>query len=198
MFNSISGRISGRRGTKIFIENGGIEWAVEVSRQSYEHILCSEEEVLRIFTYLHHREDSMLLFGFSHEQERDLFLKLLRVSGIGPRQALKILSGIEAENLVRFIESEDADALSRIPGLGKKTAAKIILALRGSIAPLNAEGTSSSFSELIDALVDMGFERKAAENVIGECANSEDFATIPEKEREHELFRRAIVSLSSE
>ncbi len=198
MFNSISGRVSGRRGNTIYIENGGIEWSVEVSRRSYEHILSSGEEVLRIFTHLHHREDSMLFFGFSHEQERDLFLKLLRVSGIGPRQALKILSGIEAENLLRFIETEDADALSRIPGIGKKTAAKIILALRGSIAPSDAEGTNSRFSELIDALVDMGFERKAVEKAIGECANSDDFATIPEKEREHELFRRAIVTLSSE
>jgi Holliday junction DNA helicase RuvA len=198
MYHSLRGRVTGRRGTTIHLSTGGIEWAIEVSRQSFEHILSREGEEVRIFTYLHHREDSMLLFGFSEEQEREIFLELLRVSGIGPRQALKILSGIRAEELVSYIESEDAEALSRLPGIGKKTAGKIILALRGSLTPSTEEETRPEYDELVNALVDMGFDRKGAQKAVSEVTNAEDFATIPENEREHEVFRRAIVALSSE
>lgn len=198
MFHSLTGRVTGRHGTTVYLSTGGIEWAIEVSRQSFEHILSNEEEEVRIFTYLHHKEDSMLLFGFSEERERDLFLQLIKVSGIGPRQALKILSGITSENLITYIESEDSSSLARIPGIGKKTAGKIILALRGTLVSTEEEGESEKYTDLVQALVDMGFDRKASEKTVSELAKSDDFATIPEKEREHEIFRRAIVALSSE
>lgn len=198
MFHSLSGRVTGRKGTTIHLSTGGIEWAIEVSRRSFEQILASKEEEVRVFTYLHHKEDSMMLFGFSGVQERELFLELIRVSGIGPRQALKILSGIGSEELIRHIESEDAQALSRVPGIGKKTAAKIILALRGTLSTEADEERANEYAELINALVDMGFDRKTSRKTLDELVKSEDFATIPEKEREHELFRRAIVALSSE
>ena len=198
MFHSLRGHVTGRRGTTVHLSTGGIEWAIEVSRQSFEHILSSDREEVRIFTYLHHKEDSMILFGFSEEEERELFLELLKVSGIGPRQALKILSGVRAEDLIRYIEAEDTNALSHIPGIGKKTAGKIILALHGTLAPMGETESHDEYAELINALVDMGFDRKGAQKAIAEFAKSEEFATIPEKEKEHELFRRAIVALSSE
>ena len=140
----------------------------------------------------------MVLFGFSEEGERDIFLELIKVSGIGPRQALKILSGISAEEIVRLIETEDAAALSRLPGIGKKTAGKIILALRGNLTPPEEEETSSGFAELVNALVDMGFDRKGAQKTVAHIAGSDEITSIPQKEREHEIFRRAIVALSTE
>jgi len=198
MFHSLSGKVSGRRGTTVYLSTGGIEWAIEVSRQSFEEILASGGREIQIFTYLHHREDSMLLFGFAEEQEREIFLELLKVSGIGPRQALKILSGVRSEDLVSFIESEDAAALSRLPGIGKKTAGKIILSLKGSLATVSDEEAAPVYAELVNALADMGFDRKASEKVVRDLAQSNDFATIDEKSREHEIFRQAIVSLSSD
>ncbi|MFO7848368.1 MAG: Holliday junction branch migration protein RuvA [Spirochaetia bacterium] len=205
MFHSLTGRITGRRGTTIHLSTGGVEWAIEVSRRSFEQLLSSSAgdnhtaaEETRIFTYLYHKEDSMVLFGFSEEDERDIFLELIKVSGIGPRQALKILSGIRAEEIVRHIEAEDAAALSRIPGIGKKTAGKIILTLRGSLTPPEDEESPSEFGELVNALVDMGFDRKGAQKAVVQLAGSEEITAIPEKEREHEIFRRAIVALSTE
>ncbi|MFP4267726.1 MAG: Holliday junction branch migration protein RuvA [Spirochaetaceae bacterium] len=204
MFHSLTGRVTGRRGTTILLSTGGVEWAIEVSRRSFEGILSGESGKsgesgeTRVFTYLHHKEDSMVLFGFSAEEERDIFMELIKVSGIGPRQALKILSGIPAEELVRLIEAEDTAALSRIPGIGKKTAGKIILALRGNLTPPEEGETSSGFGELVNALVDMGFDRKGAQKAVVYIAGSEEITSIPENEREHEIFRRAIVALSTE
>ncbi|HDQ13953.1 MAG TPA: Holliday junction branch migration protein RuvA, partial [Sediminispirochaeta sp.] len=90
MINSLTGKMSGQRGNVLFLENNGVEWSLQVSLQTIQEVGASSDR-LRLFTYLHHREDQMQLFGFSSEQERDIFLELIRISGIGPKQALKIL-----------------------------------------------------------------------------------------------------------
>jgi Holliday junction DNA helicase RuvA len=197
MIQSIRGRVSGQRGRILYIERQGIEWAVELSQQSLEEITASEGEV-RVFTHLYHREDRMYLYGFSTEEERDIFLELIKIAGIGPSQALRILSGLRKEEFLRCLEAEDAEALSGIPGVGRKTAGKIILGMRGKLAAEPRGAAPQDYPDLLEALSDMGFDRKKAEAALQELAKTlpgDDNATV--SEREHELFRAAIVYLSS-
>ncbi len=203
MFNSLIGHIAGHRFPLVYIRTGGVEWQVEVSAGTFQSVLSAEGEC-RIFTYLHSREDLLRLYGFWTERERAVFLELISVSGIGPKQALKILSGTTAESLVAFLESEDIPSLTRIPGLGKKTAQRLILQLKGHLImdEESGQGTGGTVrhdmaGELLQALMDMGFDRKKAETVLNEVSTElADHTFSDDRSREQELFRRAIVALS--
>ena len=139
----------------------------------------------------------MALYGFSAMEERFLFLDLLRVSGIGPRQALRILSGMSVDEFVSSLDADDVDALSRIPGLGKKTAQKIILTLRGRLTLPQAEDADTPNVEIIAALAEMGFDRQSATKAVERVAADVRSEGLQGEDAEKELFRRAIVSLSS-
>ena len=194
MLNSLSGEITGRGPNLIHISTSGVEWELEVSGFTLREL--AHETHARVFTYLHHREDQMRLYGFSGPEERRVFLELTRVSGIGPRAAIRILSSTSPRQLIKHLESEDLDALVALPGLGTKTAQKIILALRGKLIR-GEPGQSSQFGELIEGLVEMGFDRSRATAVVTEIAA--DLAEPTEagaKGGEDEIFRRAIVRLS--
>jgi Holliday junction DNA helicase RuvA len=194
MFNSLSGEITGKEGSRVFISTGGVEWELEAGSNTLGRI-GSIGSTVRIFVYLHHREDAMKLYGFSSEKERFLFLDLLRVSGIGAKQALRILSGMETDRFIASLESGDIDALSSIPGLGKKTAQKIVLALKGKLN-FGEEEPGEKHDDLEDALAEMGFDRTSAKNILKEIRSSRDIQDISEDRREQEIFKRAIVRLS--
>ncbi|MDZ7793343.1 MAG: Holliday junction branch migration protein RuvA [Spirochaetia bacterium] len=195
MIHSLYGRISGQNGRFLYLRQGGIEWSIEVSLQSLEDLVAQDEEV-RVFTHLHHREDHMQLYGFSTEDERDLFLEIIKVSGIGPKQALRMLSGLRPQEFIDAIDNDRVDRLSQLPGVGKKTAGKIILSLRGKILTEKQDQAADRHPELVNALTDMGFDRKRAGQALQEVAKSMDSDTLSDSEQEHELFRRAIVYLS--
>ncbi len=188
MYNSLYGTYSGRTSTVMYLLNRGIEWSITATDTAIR-TAASSKDTIRIFTYLHHREDTMMLYGFLTERERQVFLELIRVSGIGPKQALRMLSGISVEELVTALDDGNTDRLSMLPGIGKKTAAKIILALRGKLKLESEDSVHEEFSEIIDALVAMGFERKHARKAVSEVSKNET--------NEKELFREAIVFLSS-
>ena len=140
----------------------------------------------------------MTLYGFAGTDERFLFHDLLRVSGIGPKQAIRILSGMSVEQIVKSLDADDIDGLSRIPGLGKKTAQKIILALRGRLTlPQEDDEKVKPFAEIVTALIEMGFEKQSATRVVERCAADISEESMSSEDREKEIFRRAIVSLSS-
>ncbi len=190
MFNSLTGRISGQSGTVIFLQIGGVEWEIETSGYSLSRLAGREDATL--YTHLYHREDTMRLYGFESKHERSVFLELLKVSGVGPRQALKILSASSPEHLIRLLEEENLDGLARLPGLGKKTAGKLILTLRGSLVP-ESSAASIPHAEIVEALVQMGFDEKRAAKAV-EAAAAEVGESGDAGERE--IFRRAIVTLS--
>ncbi|MFW5737903.1 MAG: Holliday junction branch migration protein RuvA, partial [Spirochaetota bacterium] len=132
MFNSLSGTITGRGPNALFLTTAGVEWELEVSGFTLRTLASNDaDDRVRVYTYLYHREDQMRLFGFASPDERRVFLELTRVSGIGPRAAVKMLSATSPSELIRMLEAEDVDGLVRLPGLGRKTAQKMILALRG-------------------------------------------------------------------
>ena len=121
---------------------------------------------VHVHTYLYVREDIMALYGFSSTAERELFERLIAVTGIGPRVALNLLSGFAPEQLSAAIDSDDATALTRVPGIGRKTAQRIILELRGKLTPMPespGRGAPPADRDLIEALTGLGFSHAQAQ-----------------------------------
>ncbi len=159
-----------------YIETHGIEWDVQISAATLA-ALGGQGDELHLFTYMHVREDSMELFGFATRRERKLFQELISVSGIGPKQAMRILSGMPIEDLVGALDRGDVKTLASIKGFGQKTAQKVILALRDKLELLGPEQLkmreqSSLISEDLKAphaaLIAMGYDKKRALEVLEE------------------------------
>jgi Holliday junction DNA helicase RuvA len=150
-----------------------------------------------VFVWLYHREDQMRLFGFVDEGRRAAFLELLKVEGVGPKGALKILGGIGLTELETALENEDLARLEAVPGLGKKTAQKMLLALRGKLAAASSVPVfpAQPYAELAEALAQMGYDRRQAAEVLAKAA-AELGSGVEGAEKEQQLFRRAIVMLS--
>lgn len=195
MYNSLTGTVTYAEGQSLWLLLNGIEYDITVPT-----VLTSKVEagsLVKIYTYLHHKEDGMRLFGFESVRQRALFLQLLKVDGVGPKQAVSVLGAAPPSELASLIEKEDVGALSSIPGLGPKKAAKIILALRGKLTAEvkdAASAATSPYADLVKALADMGFAVKQAEAVVSDLVgelnpSADDF--------EQKLFREAIVRLSS-
>jgi len=195
MFNSIRGTITEKHADTIHIETGGLEWDIAVPSTDLS-ALPPAGETGRVFIWLYHKEDQMRLFGFADDRRRATFLELLKVEGIGPRGALKIMGGIGQEELEQALENEDLLRLEAVPGLGKKTAQKMLLALKGKLAFSKRAGGAGPLSDLAEALVEMGYDKRQALQALRQ-AEEEMPAATGGAEREQELFKRAIVLLSS-
>lgn len=196
MFNSLSGRLTETTAYGVRIETAGVEWDLETSAQTISAVARAEGTV-RLFTYLHHREDIMRLYGFHSPVERALFLELLKVSGIGPKQALRILSGAGSDRLPAILEAGDVDSLAALPGLGRKTAQKILVTLQGKLSLGDGAAGATPGGEIVAALVDMGFDRKAAQSAANAAEKSVADENLNEAQREAEILRRAIIALST-
>ena len=175
MINAVVGKIARLQPEYVAILTpGGVEYRLEIS-QNTSSKLSSElnKERVRVLAYLQHREDAMVLYGFSSEEERFCFEQLQTVPGIGARQALKILSGITVENLVRLLDTQDVKSLAKISGIGPKTAQKLVLQLRNVLVIDDEEEEgrkdgAGSYRDLVDSFVQMGFERKAVLRTLDE------------------------------
>ena len=117
MLNSLAGTITYKDEGRVFLQSGDVEWEIWTSRTSSDD-LPEIGEAARVFVHLYHRDDQLRLYGFSQAGERDGFLDLLKVEGVGPRQALKILSGVEIHRLIAALDGEDVAFLAAIPGVG--------------------------------------------------------------------------------
>ncbi len=201
MFNSLSGKITAKLPQAIYIEANGIEWDIACPTLSLDSFGTVGSSA-RVFTWLSHREDQMRLFGFASAKERDIFLDLMKVEGIGPKQAVRILSAITVTELESALDSGDLTRLQAAPGIGTKTAQKMILALKGKLTSSDApaaKGVKSEWTDIVDALVNMGFDRRVSAERIdalaAELASSGLERSAPSFEKE--LFHRAIVAMSS-
>ena len=196
MFNSIQGIVSGKELEAAFILTGGLEWEIAMPATDIELLPPAGNEC-RIFTWLYHREDQMRLFGFSGEIRRNTFLELLKVEGIGPKNALKIMGGIRQEELERALETGDLARLEAVPGLGKKTAQKMLLAMKGKLVHVPAASTPvSPYGDLVEALAAMGYEKRTASEAIARAETGLP-SDLPAAEKEKLLFKNAIVYLSA-
>ena len=193
MFNSIRGIITEKLEGSVCLLCGGIEWDISVPGTDITRLLPVGEEG-RLFTWLYHKEDQMKLFGFIAEERRATFLELLKVEGIGPKGALKIMGGIGQEELEEALETENLARLEAVPGLGKKTAQKMILALKGKLTMAKA-APETPYGELLEALANMGYDRRAAAEALAR-AETELPPDTAGAEKETLLFKQAIVNLS--
>jgi Holliday junction DNA helicase RuvA len=193
MFNSLKGTISGKSTDAVFLSTGGIEWEIAMPASDLHELALFVES--RVFTWLYHREDQMRLFGVTDDRRRNTSLELLKVEGIGPKGALKILGGIGQDDLERALEEGDLARLEAVPGLGKKTAQKMLLALKGKLVHAQGFSAASPYNDLVEALAAMGYERRIASEALVK-ADTVVASGLPAAEREKLLFKEAIVYLT--
>ena len=174
MIATLRGVLVMKSPTEIVVDVAGVGYAVSIPLSTYE-TLGAVDTPVRLYTHLHVREDTLHLFGFATEEERAVFRLLIAVTGIGPKMAQGILSGIPVPDLKRHLSSGDTGALTTIPGIGRKLAERLVLELREKIgkAGTSAETTalpsdpqSRIRAEALLALTSLGYNRAAAEKAV--------------------------------
>lgn len=205
MFNSLTGILTGKFPKQIFLDTHGIEWDICIPDSNIEMLSIVGSEV-KIYVWLQHNEQLMCIYGFASAQERALFLDLLKVDGVGPKGAVKIMSSVSSGRLLDILDKGDLEMLEKIPGVGKKTASKMILALKGKLKLSEQNSTiiklskNSLFVDVINSLVAMGYDKKSVEQKIAQLievlSQEKEFSSKSQKEQEDMIFRRAIVELT--
>ncbi len=172
MISYLSGRLTGKKPTHLVVDVGGVGFRVQIPLSTFEHV-GGVGESIKILTHLIVREDALQLFGFMTEGERSLFELLISVSGVGPQLAQKILSGLSVQDFTRCVVAEDGKGLSAIPGIGKKTAERLVLELRDRIGEVGGVETqppglkpSGVLQEAVLALSALGATRASAERAV--------------------------------
>ncbi len=150
MIEFLRGRLAHRQPARLVIDVGGVGMGVDVSLRTSE-LYPREGETVELITYLHVREESLELYGFQNMVEKTLFLKLLGVSGIGPRLALRILSAVPPHQLAQMILAGDIRGLTALKGIGKKTAEVMVASLRASLAKMDLQTPVGGQAAVLDA-----------------------------------------------
>jgi holliday junction DNA helicase RuvA len=169
MIGFLKGRLAVKLPPMLLVDVNGVGYELEAPMSTF-YSLPAVGEAVALFTHLVVREDAHILFGFGSDSERRLFRGLLKVSGVGPKIALGVLSGASVEDFLRIIEAEDVAMLTRIPGIGRKTAERIIIEMRDSVQKLsmpaagsaanalNPAAAASPQSEAFSALIALGYK----------------------------------------
>ena len=167
MIAHLRGRVLEKNPNRVVIEAGGVGYDVTISVASFSGLPAEGSEV-SLFIHTHVREDALSLYGFLRRDEKRVFERLIGVSGIGPKLAITVLSGIAADALVAALRGNDIAALTRIPGVGKKTAERMVLELRDKLDGFEAAPTAPPASrmeeDVVSALVNLGYQRGPAEH----------------------------------
>lgn len=169
MIAGLKGRIERILGDAVMIDVGGVIYEVNTSQTTLEELGAPGDDA-RVFTLLYVREDQLTLYGFASPDELRLFETLIGVSGVGPRLALAILSKVRPEALEVAINGENAELLATVPGIGRKTAARLILELRGKLVPATGAGAflpSQEDAEVLAALRSLGYTTAEAHGALG-------------------------------
>ena len=170
MITYIKGRLIEKTPTKIIVESNGIGYEINISLNTFERI--SDEENIKIFTYLQRKEDSDILFGFSEESEWAIFQQLISISGIGPSTARTILSSISPKEIQDAVWSEDVERIKSIKGIGLKTAQRLIIELKDKVElfdkkDLDLSGKNYDIKkEALLALSVLGFNKSKSEQIV--------------------------------
>jgi holliday junction DNA helicase RuvA len=192
MIAHLRGRLFSKQPNQAIVEAGGVGYELTISIPTFTELPNAGGEVA-LHVHTHVREDALALFGFLRIEEKKLFEKLVSVSGIGPKLAITILSGMSTEFMVAAIRGNDVAQLTKIPGIGKKTAERMVLELRDKLDAFGAAPTAARAmpveEDVLSALVNLGYQRPAAEKAVSKAA--EDSPAKPFEQ----LFREAMAVL---
>jgi Holliday junction DNA helicase RuvA len=159
------GRLSGKLLTKqppqVLVDVGGVAYELDVPMSTF-YGLPATGEAVSLYTHLVVREDAHTLYGFATLEERSTFRQLIRISGIGARTALAVLSGLSVADLAQAVTLQEPASLTRIPGIGKKTAERLLLELKGKLAEVSVSRAPEPASDVLHALVALGYSDKEA------------------------------------
>ena len=186
MIGHLKGRIINKNPPEVLIEVEGIGYEVLCPMSTFYELDNLSEDIL-LYTHLSIKEDAHTLFGFITKDEKNVFRELIRVNGVGPKVALAILSNLSVSSLVQCISTEDADLLAKTPGIGKKTALKLIVELQDRLGKLELSGSLVSSKEFkqssnpnsrqaIEALQSLGFKVKEANKMVSKI-DDQDLST---------------------
>lgn len=173
MIGYLRGEIAELQPEYVILDVKGVGYEIYCSSQTISQISDGSGKGLSLWIYTHVREDVIQLFGFQYREEKNLFLSLLKVNGVGPKSAIGILSGAPYEKLVDYIETSDAKAISQLPRVGKKTAEQIILSLKGKLVRVAGKQTevSGSKKQVSSALINLGFKPQLVDEYVSQLTN---------------------------
>jgi Holliday junction DNA helicase RuvA len=197
MIGQLCGRLAEKRPSQVLVDVGGVGYLVQVPLSTYAALGELHTEVT-LLIHTHVREDALALYGFVSSREKHFFEMLLSASGVGPTLALKILSGMSVEELVPAIRGSDLVRLTKIPGVGRKTAERMVVELKDrlEVVAIEAEKPASSSpagveADVISALVNLGYDARAAEGAVREAQRTVGSANF------EKLLRAALQSLTA-
>lgn len=182
MIGYLNGKIISAKPTKVLLDVNGVGYLVSISINTFERI--TDKESVSLFIYTSVKEDSITLFGFFIESEKEMFELLISVNGVGPKLALNILSGIQVDELKNAIQTGDSSRIVAIPGIGKKTADRLVLELRTKVENIAEEGIGtipfSIKNEAVAALTTLGYNQKLGEKTVREILGDDPGLSLEE------------------
>jgi len=195
MIAHLRGTLLSKHPNQVIVETAGVGYEVNISVPTFSELPANGAEVA-LHIHTHVREDVIALYGFLRPAEKALFEKLMTVSGIGAKLAITILSGMAANDLAAAIRGNDLARLTKIPGIGKKTAERMVLELRDKLPPVSGTATptaspmSAVEEDVLSALVNLGYQRAAAEKSLANLLKNGKSGSFDA------MFREALAGLS--
>ncbi|MDP1690929.1 MAG: Holliday junction branch migration protein RuvA [Burkholderiaceae bacterium] len=164
MIGRLTGLLAAKTPPQVLVDAGGVGYEIDVPMSTFYNLPALGERIV-LLTHFVVREDAQLLYGFSSEAERSTFRLLIKISGVGPRTALSILSGLSVPELAAAVAQQQAGRLVKVPGIGKKTAERLLLELKGKLGPdlgATASVASDAQADIVQALVALGYNDRDA------------------------------------
>lgn len=200
MIAYLSGKLLEKHANSVIVDVGGVGYEVMIPLSTFYEIGEPGTDIqLRIYTHV--REDAIQLFGFKTERERELYLKLISVQGIGARSGITLLSGMSADEIISALRTDNLVKLTSIPGVGRKTAERLVIELRDKVADLTAGAAAAGarspdvsgdavFDDALSALINLGYQRVAAEKALKQANGEAGEQTV------QKLLRRGLQILA--
>ncbi|HEX9422450.1 MAG TPA: Holliday junction branch migration protein RuvA [Pyrinomonadaceae bacterium] len=206
MIAHLSGTLLSKQATSVILDVGGVGYEITIPVSTF-YDLDEEGSIVKLRIYTHVREDALQLYGFKTARERELFMRLISVSGIGPKLGITLLSGMSADEMIASIRTNNLARLTLIPGVGRKTAERLVMELRDKVASLSSaqleeelgaktpEGAAlptedSTRSDVLSALLNLGYQRSSAEKAVTAALDEGDDISV------ESILRRSLRKLA--
>jgi Holliday junction DNA helicase RuvA len=192
MIGYLTGKIISAKPTQILLDVNGVGYEIRISINTFERI--SGKESVSIFIHTNVKEDSITLYGFYSEAEKEMFELLISISGVGPKSALSLLSGISTDDLKQAIITSNVERMIAVPGIGRKTAERLILELKNKVRDIKEEGLAptkpSLQKEAVAALSTLGYNIASSEKVVNKILSEMSDCSL------EELIKRSLKELN--